>query len=214
MPDETPDDVRLEIERLLELGLSHLSVYALTIEPGTQFGELHRLGKLRTATEDAFAGIFETVHARLADEGFEHYEVSNYARPGERSIHNAHYWRGGAYVGLGAAAVGCLDHGEGRARRWRNEPDPARYLESGREEWDEHLGPDDLVREALMLGLRTSDGVDLGATGARAGKDVRAGREAAIARREARGDLVVTDDTLRVPHERWLHLDGIVADLF
>jgi oxygen-independent coproporphyrinogen-3 oxidase len=150
----------------------------------------------------------------LARAGFEHYEVSNYARRGERSAHNVHYWRGGAYVGLGAAAVGCLNETDGRARRWRNESDPARYVEDPSEEWEEHLEPDDLVREGLMLGLRTREGVDLAALAERAGTDPRKGREAAIARRLARGDIVVIDGHLQVPESRWLHLDGIVADLF
>jgi putative oxygen-independent coproporphyrinogen III oxidase len=217
MPDQGPAEVRAEAEQLLALGLRHVSAYALTLESGTLFGELHRRGKLRVADEDAYADMFETLHETFGEAGLAHYEVSNYAHPGEEARHNLHYWRGGDYLGLGAAAVGCLRDAPGRARRWRNEPDPQRYLQkasSGPEAEEEHLDGQALIREALMLGLRTQEGVDLRATTHRAGIPPLEGRAAAIARRQARGDLICTDDRLRVPQDRWLRLDDIVADLF
>lgn len=216
-PGDTVARVEASIDRFVELGLDHVSLYALTIESGTPFGEMHAKGKLRLAVDDDVAEMFDAAHARFASHGLAHYEVSNYARPGEESRHNQHYWRGGAYVGLGAAAVGCLDEGTGRARRYRNEPDGVRYIDAGadaREATSEALDAETIVREALMLGLRTAEGVDRAAVEARAGVPLERGREAAIARRVARGDLVVTDTHVTVPPERWLHLDGIVADLF
>jgi coproporphyrinogen III oxidase-like Fe-S oxidoreductase len=118
-------------------------------------------------------------------------------------------------VGLGAAAVGCLDHGPGRATRWRNDPNPQRYLKQRTLEAEvEDLGPDEIIREALMLGLRTIDGMNLVATEMRAGQDPKAGREREIERAIDEGDLRQVGDWLRVPHDRWLKLDGIVRDLF
>jgi oxygen-independent coproporphyrinogen-3 oxidase len=207
-----------EARRLLDLGLRHLSAYALTIEPGTQFGEIARKGKLPLAVEDDVADGLLAVARACEDAGLAHYEVSNHAVPGEESRHTLPYWRAGSYVGLGAAAVGCLDDGVGRARRWRNDPDAARYAAAETiaacEVFEESLGPDELVREALMLGLRTREGVPLARVQARAGVTLLAGREAAVARRIARGDVERDGDVLRVPRSRWLHLDGIVADLF
>jgi coproporphyrinogen III oxidase-like Fe-S oxidoreductase len=116
---------------------------------------------------------------------------------------------------LGAAAVGCLDHGPGRAERWRNDPNPQRYLEQdtlGAEV--EELGPEEIIREALMLGLRTIDGMNLAATEKRAGRDPKIGREREVERALERGNLVQAGDWLRVPQDRWLKLDGIVRDLF
>jgi putative oxygen-independent coproporphyrinogen III oxidase len=218
MPDQGPGHVKDEARRLLDLGLSHVSAYALTIEPGTLFGELHRRGKLQVADEDAYADMFEALRETFEGSGLAHYEVSNYARPGDESRHNLHYWRGGAYVGLGAAAVGCLDAGPGRARRWRNEPDPRRYMEATRagipEGEEEPLDADAIVRESLLLGLRTREGMDLRDTARRSGTDPLEGRGEVVARRAAQGDLLRTATHLRVPGERWLHLDGIVADLF
>lgn len=223
MPGQKPDDFLRELDRVLDTGIDHVSAYALTIEPGTQFGELHKKGRLPLATEDDYADTFLRAEERLASRGFDHYEVSNYARAGQEARHNLHYWRGGEYVGLGAGAVGCLAlpgkaGTEIGARRWRDEAIPARYLEksgaNGVEVWEELLAPADRVREALMLGLRTHEGVDLAGVRAATGVDPVTGRETAIARRIERGDLTREDDRLRVPRSRWLSLDAIVADLF
>ena len=218
MPDQTAEDLRDEIAEMLDEGLDHVSAYALTIEPGTQFGTLHQLGKLRVAREDDYAAMFEIAERAFGDAGLAHYEVSNYARPGEEARHNLHYWRGGAYLGLGAAAVGMLDDAEG-AYRWTNRKDADRYLRAIGEarlelEESERLDAQDRIREALMLGLRTEEGVDLEALEARVGVAWTTGREKSVARRVASGDVVQVGGRLRVPKDRWLRLDGIVADLF
>lgn len=215
MPGQTLQELGEDIARVADTGVRHVSAYALTIEDKTMFGSLHRAGKLRVAPQEQYAELFEHAERCFTDLGWDHYEVSNYAAIGEESRHNLHYWRGGAYVGLGAAAVGCLDHGPGRARRWRNEPNPQRYLQQQTVEAEvEKLGPEEIVREALMLGLRTIDGMNLVETAKRAGRDPRAGREREIERSMERGDLVQAEDWLRVPQDRWLKLDGIVRDLF
>lgn len=206
-------DVLADVDVLIEEGLDHVSAYALTIEPGTQFGTLQRLGKLETANEDDYARMFLEAEARFAAAGLAHYEVSNYARPGEEARHNQHYWRGGDYLALGAAAVGCLSE-DGTARRWRNQSDPQRYLAEPIEEWSEALDTSERIQEALMLGLRTTEGVDLDGLAARVGRDPRAGRERALERGFERGDLSLDGAVLTVPRERWLRLDGIVAALF
>ena len=218
MPGQRPAELVDEIKRLTDTGLRHLSAYALTIEPGTRFGQLHSKGKLKVAGDEAYASCFEAAEAELCGQGFEHYEVSNYAQPREHSQHNQHYWRGGAYLGLGAAAVGCLHPEVGEGRRYRNDPRPEQYLSgSGRadiEVFTETLGPQELIREALMLGLRTSEGVDLQALAERAGVDLFEGRQHEVNRALSNGNLVHADNRLKVPHDRWLHLDTIVADLF
>jgi oxygen-independent coproporphyrinogen-3 oxidase len=218
MPGQTPEQLSGFVERIVAAGARHVSAYALTVEPGTRFGELHRRRLLPLATEDDYASMFETAEAAFDALGFEHYEVSNYAVPGEESRHNAHYWRGGDYLGLGAAAVGCLASAPGEARRYRNHPDPSRYMAApippGCEESEERLGPDELLREALMLGLRTREGLDVPGSEARAGRSFEAERERALERRLAAGDVVRDGAFLRIPRARWLQLDSIVADLF
>jgi oxygen-independent coproporphyrinogen-3 oxidase len=218
LPEQRPEQAVAQARSLAKLGLRHVSVYGLTIEPNTQFGQLHAKGRLPLAREDDVAESFEQIAAALGAEGFEHYEVSNYAFAGEPSRHNQHYWRGGAYLGLGAGAVGCLQEGTGHARRYRNDPKPERYLVSSGtpavEVFEESLGPEELVREQLMLGLRTSEGVDLERAANLSGIDPRANRERALLRGIERGELVLDGERLRVPHERWLHLDSIIASIF
>jgi oxygen-independent coproporphyrinogen-3 oxidase len=217
LPEQTAEQFYAHVRALLDLGLRHVSAYALTIEPATRFGELSRKGLLRAAPDERYAEMFEGNHRLFATAGLAHYEVSNYAQPGEESRHNLHYWRGGAYLGLGAAAVGCLHEGTG-GRRYRNHPDAMRYMQRARgpevEVFSEQLTPEDVIREALMLGLRTTEGVDLARLAARTGLDPRVGREQAVARRVQREELRVSDARMVVPVERWLMLDGIVADLF
>ncbi|HEX7477697.1 MAG TPA: radical SAM family heme chaperone HemW [Polyangiales bacterium] len=218
MPGQTAEAFLAELTRLLDLGLSHVSVYALTVEAQTQFGELHRKGKLTLAKEDDYADTFLATEKQLAELGLSHYEVSNYARAGQSSQHNQHYWRGGDYLGLGAAAVGCRLERPGRARRYRNDPNPAHYLERSAtaavEVFDEILDGQAIVREGLMLGLRTSEGVSLPAVAERAGIALATGRERALERARESGNVVLSEERLVVPHERWLHLDSIVAGLF
>lgn len=207
-----------EVDKLVDLGLSHLSIYALTIEPNTQFGELHRKGRLTLAKDDDYADTFSAIEALLEGQGFSHYEVSNYARPGQSSQHNQHYWRGGDYLGLGCAAVGCRTERPGLARRVRNQPAPTAYLTATDLDAlcseSEQLDGEALVREALLLGLRTEEGVNLARTAQRAGIDPLRGRERALERARSRGNIVLADGHLRVPKARWLHLDAIVTDLF
>jgi oxygen-independent coproporphyrinogen-3 oxidase len=218
-PGQSAERLRDELGQLVDLGVRHVSTYGLTIEPGTPFFEMAKKNRLAVVSDDdTLAELFDVVSETLEPIGFSRYEVSNLAVPGEEARHNLHYWRGGAYLGLGAAAVGCLDVGVGLARRYRNEPDATRYMDAGgdpnRSAFTEDLGPTELIREALMLGLRTQRGVDLADVERRSGRDPRDGRMGAITRRVESGDLIDDGASLRVPPDRFRFLDGIVADLF
>ncbi|MBK7396869.1 MAG: coproporphyrinogen III oxidase family protein [Myxococcales bacterium] len=232
LPDQSPGEAAEHAGALVDLGLDHLSAYALTIEPGTRFGELARRGRLPLATDDATCDAFLAVEAALAARGLEHYEVSNYARPGQESRHNLGYWRGAAYIGLGCAAVGC-GHFAGTpasAVRYRNDTDPARYMEKTRalalaEPSDadglslehEHLDAETLLRERIMLGLRLAEGLDLAAAAVALGlspDEVWSTRKATIERMSRDGDLVVEGTTLTVARDRRLRTDGLAARLF
>ena len=214
MPNQSTDELVNDLSELVERTVDHLSLYALTIEPGTQFGELHRKRRLQIAPEDDYANLYLAAEAYLVQQGFNHYEVSNYAREGAHSVHNQHYWEGGDYLGLGAGAVGCLTSRAGVAERRRNEPVGERWLAGNGQSECETLGPQEIIREGLMLGLRTSKGANLRSIGERAAQGVLAGRERNADRRIACGDLVHDGDNWRVPVDRWLRLDGIIADVF
>lgn len=217
-PGQSPEAFLSEARVILDRGLSHVSAYALTIEQGTQFGALAKKGKLPLAKDDDVADTLMRAHELFAGYGLSHYEVSNYAKPGYESVHNAHYWSGGDYLGLGAAAVGCLSEPSKNARRYRNHPDAATYssaqaLETT-EESEEFLSPNDRVNEALMLGLRTARGVNLARVAESTGVDLLASRTREIERARERGDVTADGGVLRVPLAKWLHLDSIVARLF
>lgn len=217
MPGQTVASLEDEIRRMVDTGVEHVSAYSLTIEPGTVFSDLARKGRLPLAEEEETAAMFVEAEPVFMELGFDRYEVSNFARPGAEARHNLHYWRGGPYLGLGAAAVGCLDEAPGRARRYRNQPDGDTYLDAvseNREESSEALDAQTILREALMLGLRTAEGVDVEAAERRAGIPFTTGREAEVCRAKERFELIDTGTHWLVPRTRWLHLDGLVANLF
>lgn len=218
LPEQTPDDARDQALALADLGLRHLSCYQLTIEPGTQFGERKKRGLLPMADEAQVAESFLAIDEALASRGLRHYEISNYAAPGEEARHNLAYWRGDEYVGLGCGAYGMVRTERG-GRRWRNPIDPRRYLEWTRgpmvDADVEELTPDALLRERIMLGLRIAEGLDLG----RAGKDLGVDpwtteRTRAIARLVDNERLERDGDVLKIPRDAWLFTDDTAARLF
>jgi oxygen-independent coproporphyrinogen-3 oxidase len=215
-----PEDAAAEVGVVAETGVGHVSAYSLTIEPGTQFGELARKGRLPIAPDDAVADAFFAVETALEARGFRHYEISNYARPGQEARHNLGYWRGVDYLGLGCAAFGTLSSADGTALRYRNLRDPARYVAAARSgaELDDEREPLDRearLRERLMLGLRLAEGVDLAGAERELGiSPWTAERRRSADRLIRRGRLTVEGDRLRVPREARVWTDGIAAELF
>jgi oxygen-independent coproporphyrinogen-3 oxidase len=214
-------DAQREVIALAEFGLTHLSAYGLTIEPGTRFGELAKKSRLPIAADDVFADSFLAIDEALTARGFSHYEVSNYAMPGEEARHNLATWRGWDYLGLGSSAVGTLtDPATGVAQRTKNHPNPATYMRASTEGRLEHVEAEELdrttrLREALMLGLRLETGIDLEELARRL--DLRVltpERERTLAKLAARGRLVQTGSRIRVPREARAFSDGIAAELF
>ena len=232
LPEQTTEDARAQAEALAATGLRHLSCYQLTIEPGTQFGERKKRGLLPMADEGVVADAFLAIEESLEARGLRHYEISNYAEPGEEARHNLAYWRGDEYVGLGCAAFGFardITPTASRAGlRWRNALEPKRYVEATRSMKDDVLGEGDgvsmfaeeldataLLRERIMLGLRLAEGLDL----TRAGQDLAIDpwtteRLRAIDRLVERGRLTREGDLLKIPRAAWLFTDDIAARLF
>jgi oxygen-independent coproporphyrinogen-3 oxidase len=215
----SPREAAAEAARVADLGLSHVSAYSLTIEPGTQFGELARRGRLPIAPDDALADAFFAVEEALAARGLAHYEISNYARPGHEARHNLGYWRGVDYLGLGCGAFGTVSSG-GAAVRYRNPTDPARYVTAVTapapvETEREDLDPETRLRERIMLGLRLAEGLHLEEAAASLGVPAwTASRRRAAERLAGQGKLAVEGGRLRVPPASRIWTDGIAADLF
>ena len=163
--NQTLQGWRDELAGALELRADHMSLYQLTIEPGTAFGDRFALGKLPgLPVEDLAADMFELTQEMMISAGLEPYEVSNHARPGHASRHNLIYWNGGDYAGIGPGAHGRLTL---NARRYATDTPlaPARWLEmasaGAAENPMQPLSSIDQANEALMMGLRTAQGVQL-----------------------------------------------------
>ncbi len=173
-PDQEEADWRAELREALALAADHLSLYQLTIEPGTRFATEHARGAFALPDEDAAARLYAATAEEAGRFGLAPYEVSNYARPGAESRHNLQYWRYGDYLGIGPGAHQRLSRADGAllaARRHRApEAWQARVERDGHAIAEEEaLGPEDRAREALLMGLRLSEGVDPARVAARSG---------------------------------------------
>jgi len=164
-PGQTIAAWRRELDEALELAGEHLSLYQLTIEPGTAFATLSRRGELAMPEEEHAAGLFEATQDRLGAAGLPAYEISNHARPGSECRHNLAYWRYQDYVGIGPGAHGRLTRGAGKVatRQYRL---PEKWLAgveavgTGLEE-TVPIDRQTAIEEALMMGLRLVEGVPL-----------------------------------------------------
>jgi oxygen-independent coproporphyrinogen-3 oxidase len=208
LPDQSPEQARAEALEICDMGLSHLSCYQLTIEPGTRFGELARRGRLPLADDGHVAEAFLAIEAALATRGLHHYEISNYARAGQEARHNLGYWRGDEYLGLGCAAVGFLLDGANaeQGTRYRNDPRPDAYVR-GAAATEEAVDAQARIRERIMLGLRVNGGFDLA-------NDWTPERERAATWLTERGRIVRTGTRVAIPPAAWLWADDTAARLF
>jgi putative oxygen-independent coproporphyrinogen III oxidase len=165
-PDQALDAWRAELRQALALAADHLSLYQLTIEPGTKFEAMHRRGEVVLPDADTAATLYEATEEEAARHGLLAYEVSNYAREGSESRHNLAYWRYGDYAGIGPGAHGRVsshdDRGLIATRRHR-----APEIWAERVERDGHgtteetpLEPTERAREMLLMGLRLAEGID------------------------------------------------------
>lgn len=211
---QTPGDWEAELARALSFGVSHLSLYQLTIEEGTPFAALHAAGKLSVPTSDAGAAFYEATQALCEGAGLPAYEISNHARPGEECRHNLVYWRMGEWAGVGPGAHGRVGM-EGGARRatatLKNPEAWAQAVEARGHGIAEEtpLAPEDIAEEMLMMGLRLCEGLDL-ARYARSGGRLDAERVAWL---EAQG-LVARDATrLTATPAGRLVLNALVGEL-
>jgi len=226
LPGQTPAQAVHDVCEVASIGPGHLSVYLLTIEPGTALASALARGQVPPIDEGQAADAYQGVSDALTQLGFDHYEVSSHARAGQRSAHNTAVWSGGVYVGLGPGAVGMMEDRSG-AVRYRNDPDPQAYMQAlkrvnglpwniagGPVQWVEELDAGTRMRERIMLGLRVAEGVDLGALEQELGVAGWTDRRRRAARwLQARGRVVVEGDRIRIPRRAWLWEADTVARL-
>ena len=213
-PDQSLADWESELARGLSFGTDHLSLYQLTIEPGTRFATLVAQGKLNPADPDHAADLYEQTQAMTAAAGIRAYEISNHARPGQESRHNLTYWRYGDYVGVGPGAHGRRD-GLATLRHRKPENWMTAVERNGHGlQGEEPLDGRDRAREALLMGLRLAEGVDLDRIARLSGLpvDMLVDRDA-VARIAGHGMIRQDGQRLRVDPAGMLLLDAILPEI-
>ena len=153
IPDQSTESLDITIDKMLSLGLSHISAYSLTIEEGTPFYK--QKNALSLPGEDTEREMYHHLIKRLKEADFEHYEISNFAKGGKRSRHNTKYWQNEPYIGLGAGA-----HSYFCGERYQNAEDIDGYLHGKDIKCNiQKIDDAELKKEKIMLGLRMSDGI-------------------------------------------------------
>jgi oxygen-independent coproporphyrinogen-3 oxidase len=217
-PGQTLPAWRAELRRALRLAADHLSLYQLTIEPGTAYEALHRRGEIILPDPDTAAALYEATAEEAAGFGLVAYEVSNYARPGAESRHNLAYWRYADYAGIGPGAHGRLTLG-GMLTATRRHRAPEPWAE--RVERDGHgsseetaLAPDIRAREMLLMGLRLAEGIRADRFAARAGMKLADALDPdVLARAVAEAYLRWDGTSLAATKDGRLRLDALLAAL-
>ncbi len=202
LPANQSRDWDRDLELALELEPQHVSLYGLTVEPHTPLGRWRDRGQVEEAPEERYEGEFLAAHAAMTKAGFEHYEVSNFARAGMRSRHNSSYWSGASYLGVGPAAHGF----DGRERRWNRGAlttwEAALRAGDDPVEGKETIGESEAAAESVYLGLRTTSGLD-----------IRENELKTVTKWIDEGWGEMTARRLVLSPSGWLRLDAIAASL-
>lgn len=211
-PDESLSQWKEDISAALALNVEHISAYSLMYEEDTPLWKMLDTGKVKEIDEELSLTMFKELVCQLTDAGYEHYEISNFARPGYRSRHNSSYWHQVPYIGLGAAAHSF----DLNSRQW-NVADLKLYIEEinngiipmEREELDNDTTFNDIITTAL----RTSDGIDLNAMETHLGKRYRNTLISAAGKHLEQGLLEIRHDRLRLTSEGIFISDMVMSDL-
>lgn len=200
LPPEISRDWSRDLDLALALEPDHLSLYGLTVEQHTPLSRWVNRGEAHPAPEERYADEFLLAHQRLGDSGYQHYEVSNYGKPGREAVHNSAYWRRSPYLGLGPSAHSGLGK-----ERWWNIREWAAWADAisrgvSTVMGEETLDPGSLAIEELYLGLRTDSGLPSDRVPAPV-------RQLWLDQDWA----TVESETLRLTPEGWLRLDALVA---
>jgi len=211
LPGDSEASWSKALARALSLGASHLSLYQLTIEPGTRFASLLAAGKLVPLEPDFAAELYELTDAMTSAAGLPAYEISNHAAPGQESRHNLTYWRYGDYAGIGPGA-----HGRRLGSRTVRHRKPENYLAALRRNGhaigeEAPLRPREAADEALVMGLRLSEGIDAGALERKYGVPIV--DWASVDRLVASGHLARCGPRLAVTPEGRLLLDRLLVEI-
>lgn len=211
-PDETLNDWITDIDKALELNVEHISAYSLMYEEGTKLFDMLEQKQIREIDDNLSLKMYDELTYRLKGNGYEHYEISNFARPGYRSRHNGNYWRQVPYIGLGAAAHSF----DLTSRQW-NVSDIMSYTEginNGKIRAErEMLTADTTYNDIITTALRTCEGVDLNYIGRHLGKRYRDFIMENSARFISEGLMETAGNNVRLTHKGIYISDMIMSEL-
>jgi oxygen-independent coproporphyrinogen-3 oxidase len=212
-PYLTDENWLRNIDTALAMNIPHLSCYALTVEPKTALAKMIEVHQSADVDADKQARHFALLTQKLSEAGFEHYEISNFAKPGFRSRHNSSYWQGKPYLGLGPSAHSF----NGKSRQW-NVANNALYLAGLAQNnipfEEELLTETQQLNEYIMTSLRTIEGISLTKIRMDWGEDIAASLLASAQRHVTNGNLLQVNDVLQLSKEGKFLADGIAGDLF
>ncbi|WP_293889192.1 radical SAM family heme chaperone HemW [Streptococcus sp.] len=212
LPGQTMSDVKENVAKALALDIPHLSLYSLILEYHTVFMNKMRRGKLNLPQEDLEAEMFDYIITELEKNGFEHYEISNFTKPGFESRHNLMYWDNAEYYGVGAGASGYI-----AGVRYRNQGPIQHYLKAVSEGnarlSEEVLTKEEMMEEELFLGLRKKSGVSIAKFEERFGISFEERYGQVVAELRQQGLLVPDDEMIRMT-KKGLFLGDTVAEKF
>ena len=212
LPFGPKDALTRSLAQAVALGVEHISAYHLTIEPNTRFGRMAERGELAPVPEEESERQYNQVHTTLTAAGYDHYEISNFAREGRRSRHNSSYWQSQPYLGIGPAAHSF----DGESRLWARSS-VAEYLagvDRGECYENELLTATDRYNETIMTALRCREGIDLAELEKKFGRDRMEYFVSEATRFVASGVLVNDGNRIAMCPERWLVSDSVIAELF
>ncbi|WP_223601028.1 radical SAM family heme chaperone HemW [Chryseobacterium sp. GVT01B] len=202
------------LNKTIALEVPHISSYALTVEPKTALENWISKGKVKSPKEEEQNREFYYLSDFLKDNGFEHYEVSNFAKPGYYSRHNSSYWKYQEYLGIGPSAH---SYNGFDVRSW-NVANNQQYIKKLNDKLlakeEEILSQEDQFNEMVMIGLRTIWGVDLTSLKNKFSDRLLEHFQTEIKTKLEEGILIIENDHLKIPEKHWFMADGIASDLF
>ncbi len=213
LPEQSLEQNAAEVEQLLELNPEHIALYGLSFEEGTPFGQKAETGQLSPCSEELYAAQYRQIHELVSDAGFEHYEISNFARPGHRCQHNQVYWKRDTCLAIGCGAHGFDQRSWGR--RWlipADIPQVTKMLQNNKNpaETIETFDCESAMSEYCYLRLRTSDGLDLAEFQTRFNHSAEQVFRTALAR--CQNHLIRANNTLTFDLDGWLIYDHLISE--
>ena len=204
LPGSSLEQIKVDLDNLMSLDVQHISCYSLTVHPNTVF----YLKGVQEPIGDEARKYYDYVHVYLAEHGYRHYEVSNWAKPGYKSKHNYVYWKNQQYYGIGLGASGYIED-----IRYTNTRSINEYLQGKRQDYQEIVNPVDNIEYQIMLNLRTNEGLDLKEFEDKFGFDLYQKKKETIDELIHNGFLIISRGKLIPTYEGMMTLDQIILKL-